>query len=204
MKDWIPLFQTIIESALPLIFITALVIIFWKKLHLIIDALAIRIQKGAPVKLGSLLDVGAAPKGLQSGKVSTATSEGTEGSGTLEEIKDGLLRHEYPPEINEEIYLVHVVQETRPYTGPGTGRWLVRVYVEAYEDEKQFNDIVRVTYRLHDTFSEKVIATEARDKAFELWINIYGEFNLIAYVERKDQPPFWLTRYLDLPGRPTN
>lgn len=204
MKDWIPLFQTIIESALPLLFITILVIILWKKLHFIIDSLVVRIQKGAPVKLGSLLDVGAAPKGLQSGKVSTATSEGTEGSGTPEKVKEGLLQHKYPPEINEDLYLVHAVKETRPYTGPGTGRWMVRVYVEAYEEEKQLDEIIRVTYRLHDTFMKKVIATEDRDKAFELWINIYGEFNLIAYVERKDKPSFWLTRYLDLPGRPTN
>jgi hypothetical protein len=204
MKDWIPLFQTIIESALPLIFLMVVVILFWRKLHLVIEALVVRIQKGAPVKLGSLLDVGTAPKGVRSGRVRTATSEGAEGSGTPEEIKNGLLKHEYSPEISEELYLVHSVQETRPYSGPGTGLWLVRAYLEAYEDEKQLDEIVRVTYRLHETFSERVITTEARDKAFELWMNIYGEFNLIAYVERKNKPAFWLTRYLDLPGRPTN
>jgi len=204
MKDWIPLFQTIIQSVLPILFATVLVIIFWKKLQLIIEALVVRIQKGAPVKVGSLFDIGAAPKGIQSGRVGTATSEGTQGSGTPEDVKARLLNRKYPTEIDEEFYLVHKIQEVRPYTGPGTGRWLVRAYIEAYEDEKHLDDILRVSYRLHDTFSEKVIATEARDKSFELWINIYGEFNLIAYVERKNKPPFWLTRYLDLPGRPTN
>ena len=56
----------------------------------------------------------------------------------------------------------------------------------------------------HDSFNDKVIATEARNKSFELWIDIYGEFNLVDYVERKNKPALWLTRYLDLPGRPTN
>jgi hypothetical protein len=35
-----------------------------------------------------------------------------------------------------------------------------------------------------------------------LWLNVYGEFPVLAYVERKAKPGVWLTRYLDLPGRP--
>jgi hypothetical protein len=203
MKDWIPLFQTIIQTGLPILFISFLVLLFWKKVQLVIDAVVQRIQAGAPLKAGSF-ELGAIPESVRSGKASIATDEGTKGAGTSEDIKTKLLNRNYPVEITDELYLVHATQEARPYRGPRTGWWHVRAYIEAYEDETLLDEIVRVTYRLHDTFSEKVIATEARDKAFELWISIYGEFNLIAYVERKGKPALWLTRYLDLPGRPTN
>lgn len=205
MKDWIPLFQTIIESVLPLVLVIILLIIFGKKVSLIANALVVRINQGAPVKFGSVLDVGAAPDVIQSGKAdAAATSEGTRGSTIPTDIKEILQEKEYPPEINEEIYLVHVAQVIKPYTGPRTGIWSVRAYVEAYTDEKNLDNIESVTYRLHDTFTEKVVATKARNKAFEIWFNVYGEFNLVAYVKLKDESHLWITRYIDLPGRPTN
>lgn len=204
MTDWIPLLQTLIETGLPLIFLVILVVVFRKRMERIADALVERIIAGAPIKVGSV-DIGAIPEAILSGKAKLATSEGTQGSGTPEEIKKKLQERDYPPSITDEIYLVHVAQETQRYTGPRTGRWSVRVYVEAYKDDELLDEITRVTYRLHDTFGAgNVIATEARDKAFELWVDIYGEFNLVAYVERKNKPALWLTRYLDLPGRPTN
>jgi len=203
MTEWIPFFQTMVETALPLIFALILVVIFWKKAQLIVDALVIRIQAGAPIKVGSV-DIGAVPEALRRGAAMTATSEGAQGSGAPDDVKKVLQSRQYPPIITDELYIVHATQETRRYTGPRTGRWLVRAYVEAYEDEKLLDEITRVTYRLHDSFRDNVISTEARDKSFELWIDIYGEFNLIAYVERKNKPAYWLTRYLDLPGRPTN
>jgi hypothetical protein len=60
-----------------------------------------------------------------------------------------------------------------------------------------------VTYRLYDDFKPRtVVATEAREREFELWLNVYGEFTIIAYAERENGEGLWLTRYLDLPGRP--
>nr|WP_191756950.1 pYEATS domain-containing protein [Komarekiella delphini-convector] len=47
-----------------------------------------------------------------------------------------------------------------------------------------------------------MIATESHQNQFELWLNIWGEFTVIAYVERKNQEALWLTRYLDLPVCP--
>lgn len=203
MKDWIPLFQTLIDTGLPILVIVFIVLLFRKKVLLVIDLLITKIRSGASVKIGSF-EIGTIPESVRSGKTTSATSEGSHGVDTPENIKDELLNRHYPSEITEDIYLVHVTQEVRPYTGPRTGLWHVRAYIEAYEDDNLLDEIVRVTYRLHDTFNPKVMTTQARKKSFELWISIYGEFNLIAYVERKNKPPLWLTRYIDLPGRPTN
>jgi hypothetical protein len=94
-----------------------------------------------------------------------------------------------------------VAQIVRPPTGTIAGLFRVRVTVEA-DDEKLLEKIDRVIYRLHPTFKNRIIATEARDKEFELWLNVYGEFTIVAKVERKGEDAVWLTRYLDLPGRP--
>ena len=69
----------------------------------------------------------------------------------------------------------------------------MRVWVEAYPEEL-LRSCTRVTYRLHDSFGEPVIATEARDKEFELWLSVYGEFTVIACVEREGQGPVWTSR----------
>ncbi len=194
---------SVVPSILWFLFAVGMVIAFWKKLRSIFDAVVLRIQTGAPLAVGPL-NIGSPPSGLGIDASKGATAEGLKGAETPADIKQMLLERRYPDILTEDIYLVHISSVIRPYTGPGTGLWRVRVCVEAYEDEALLGEIVRVTYRLHDTFPRKVIATEARDNGFELWMNIYGEFNLIALVERQNKPALWLTRYIDLPGRPTN
>lgn len=198
-NEWL----AVLPTALWVGFFVGLIVVFWKKVHLILDALILRIEAGAPVGFGPV-SIGSPPPALLSGAAGTATAEGASGSGTPKDVKARLLERKYPPEISDELYLVHATQVLRPYAGPGTGRYRVRVTLESYEDQSLLDEVTRVTYRLHDSFKEKVIATEARADAFELWLNIYGEINLVAYVERRDKPPLWLTRYLDLPSRPTN
>jgi len=194
---------TILPSLLWFVFAIAMVLLFWRTLRDVLLALATRIQAGAELVVGPV-SIGPPPAGLGAKTDKGATAEGVGGLAPAGDVEERLRERRYPPEISDELYLLHVSQVMRPYTGAGTGLWRVRAFVEAYEDQSLLDEIERVTYRLHDTFVKKVVATEAREKAFELWINIYGEFNLIAYVERNGKPPLWLTRYIDLPGRPTN
>lgn len=194
---------SIIPSVLWFVFALCFVIILRRRLWLVLDAIISRIQGGAPLGLGPL-NIGSPPPALRSGELKSATAEGTSGVEAPVDVETMMIERRFPSEITDALYLVHVSQVITPYSGPGTGRWRVRVYVEAYDDDTLLRRIKRVTYRLHDTFNPKAISTEARDNAFELWMNIYGEFNLVAYVERDGDAPLWLTRYIDLPGRPTN
>ncbi len=196
---WIP----VIPSVLWFVFAVGLVVILRKRLWLILDALTSRIQGGAPFGIGPV-NIGAPPLALRSGEIKSATAEGTSGVEVPLDVESMMAEREFPSEITDAVYLVHISQVILPYSGPRTGRWRVRVYVEAYDDDALLANITRVTYRLHDSFEQKVISTVASDRAFELWMNIYGEINLVAYVERKGKGPLWLTRYIDLPGRPTN
>ena len=194
---------TILPSLLWFLFAVVMVLLFWRTLRDVLLALAARIQAGAELAVGPV-SIGPPPAGLGAKTENGATAEGVGGVTAPVDVEDLLLARQYPAQITDELYLVHVSQVIRPFTGAGTGLWRVRVFVEAYDDQSLLDGIQRVTYRLHDTFVKKVVATEAREKAFELWVNIYGEFNLVAYVEREGKPPLWLTRYIDLPGRPTN
>lgn len=194
---------SIVPSVLWYVFAVVLIAVLWKKIELIMDAIAVRIQAGAPLAVGPL-NIGSPPPALRGAEIKSATAEGIAGVEAPVNVEEMMLERKYPEGITEAIYLVHVSQVLKPYTGPLTGVWRVRTYIEAYEDETLLDEITRVTYRLHDTFGKKVISTEAREKSFELWVNMYGEINLVAFVERRGKSPLWLTRYLDLPGRPAN
>jgi hypothetical protein len=197
MTDWIPLFQT----GLWVILVLVLIIVFRRPLKVLIEILMVRARAGAPIKAGPF-EVGAPPSILRTDEVATATAEGKRGISVPGSVKEMLEAKEYPPGLREEVYLVHEAELLRQRLTPGSGRYRVRVWVEAY-DEKTLEDIGRVTYRLYDDFKpQTVVATEARNREFELWLNVYGEFTIIAYAEKENGDGLWLTRYIDLPGRP--
>jgi hypothetical protein len=143
----------------------------------------------------------AAPSALQTPVVQAITAEGAAGSSAPAAIETKLLAKQYPEGMSEDYFLIHEAKTVYPETQDANGLYQVRVWLET-EPESTIQECSRVVYRLHDTFPQKVIATEAAGKQFELWLNVYGEFTVIAYVERKHAGPLWVSRYLDLPGRP--
>jgi hypothetical protein len=143
--------------------------------------------------------------------IEAITAEGPGGS-TLtssaeHNLRDRLAQRDNPAYLSDEVYLLHAAQVIRePHedkSGRQPGQYSVRVWLEA-ETSAQVEECTRAFYRLHDTFgaSRRVIATEAKDRAFKLQMTVYGEFTVIAYVERQGKSPLWLSRFLDLPGRP--
>jgi hypothetical protein len=194
---------TILPSILWFIFTVVTIIVIRKEIRGLLVAISLRLGSGAEFILGPL-KLGTPPSGLGSKQATPVTSEGIKGVEPSLEVNTMMLERKYPDIIVDGIYIVHSSAILKKYDAPGTGLWQVKLCVEAYEDDSLLDEIERVTYRLHDTFIRKVISTEARREKFELWINLYGEINVIAYVERKNKPSVWLTRYIDLPGRPEN
>jgi hypothetical protein len=195
-SGWVPLFQTLAW------------IIFWAfligfihrnfnfQLGGLLSAFVNRVKQGSPVEVATF-KIGA-PPAVASQQVNTATSEGTQGISLSQNQSEKVLNYQqYSTGIAEEIYLLHAAEVFKNKQG----NYQVKVWLEAYTDV-DFNECKRVIYRLHETLNPQVIATEAKNNQFELWLNVWGEFTVIAYVERKSKEPLWLTRYLDLPGRP--
>jgi len=196
---WSPLFQTIIW----VLFLIFIIFIFRRNFKILIEFILKRIEAGSPITVGPKgFSIGTPPRSLLSGKIGTATSEGVPGTPVPEDVEETLRNKNYPEGIQEDIYLIHQSEVIRQRTPENKGLYRVKVWIES-ESDASFLEIKRVVYRLHDTFMSKVIATEAKNNEFELWLNVYGEFTIIAYVDRVGgKKPLWLTRYLDLPGRP--
>jgi hypothetical protein len=97
--------------------------------------------------------------------------------------------------------LLHAAEVTRQRTIPGSGRYKVRVWVEAIQ-HRSLSDIESVTYRVWDDFPEPVLTTKDRESNFDLWMTVYGEFPVIALVKTTTGETHELQRYVDVPGRP--
>ena len=161
-----------------------------------------RVRSGAPISAGPL-SIGSPPKEILKGEHTGVTDEGTEGSPTPSSVEKSLNEGKYPENIVDDLFLVHEAQVIRERSAQRAGLFRIRVTLEALES-KILEDVENVTYKLHQTFPQPIITTRAKDKQFELWVNVYGEFCIIAVVARKGKQPVWLSRYLNLPGRPSD
>jgi hypothetical protein len=191
---------SLIQTGVWLLAIGSTLLVTRRRSGQILDALVQRIVAGAPIGLGPV-NIGSPPAALKRGQEDSATSEGSEGAALGEGVAQQLADRTYPSDVSDDVYLLHATQVLRPRSDATPGLFRVRVWLET-DPPGLLDGVSRVTYRLHHTFSQRVIATEARGRSFELWMNIIGEFTIVAYVERVDKPPLWMTRYLDLPGRP--
>jgi hypothetical protein len=191
---------SLIQTGIWIVGLAALLILGRHRLRTLTDALVQRIIQGAPIELGPV-NIGAAPAAMRNTKEMSATAEGVDGAELPTDVESVLLERHYPAGLAEDVYLLHSALIVRPRTPTSPAVYRVRAWMEA-DSPKLLDEIQRVTYRLHDTFPQKVIATTARAQDFELWMNVYGEFTLVAHVERKGKPALWLARYLELPGRP--
>ena len=162
--------------------------------------------QGAKVTLGLVsFEV---PADIRKDTVRATTQEGETGA-SLADVPQDILERLQADDLNGPIgtypYLCHSAVEQRPRTTPRSGRYSVRTWVE-FDPKAPWDtkEVKRVLYRLHESWApgDRVIATEAAASDFELWLSIYGEFTLIAVVEKTDGELVWLSRYLDLPGRP--
>lgn len=143
-----------------------------------------------------------APEEIRKGEQVGVTKEGLGGLADSNDVTAMLAAKEYPQGIVEDLYLLHEASVTVSRTSERRGLFRVRVWLEAYRPSL-LDDVERVSYRLYnDEFPRAVVATAARANGFELWLNVYGEFTVVACVQSRGKPAVWLTRYLDLPGRP--
>jgi hypothetical protein len=117
------------------------------------------------------------------------------------DIFEMMNKEDYPSHISKRIFLVHEWKEEPGVVGEYQKWYNVRIWLDAYQDS-DLDDCTRVTYRLDDSFNKRVFASEDRKNFFEIKITIWGEFNVVAYIERSKGDSLIVTRYLDIPGSP--
>jgi hypothetical protein len=86
----------------------------------------------------------------------------------------------------------------------------VRLFLEFYDNAPSVantphrnkfskDSVAAVHYLLHESFRQRVITSTSREKGFEAWLSIWGEFTAIAVVEHKDGSTIAMTRSLNTP-----
>jgi hypothetical protein len=198
--DWVPLLQTLSWVGL----IGLVLGLNRRRLGNLLDEVIKRVREGSSFQAGPV-SLGEAPRDIKSGRVEFATAEGAAGvtvSPSAEAFFDDIAAHMDGVDADrQDVYLVHSATRLDDQTDDGKYWYTVRIWVEA-DSEDLLDDCRRVTYRMHPTFQDPIIATQRRNREFELWLRVWGEFSVFAYLEFEEGPPALLSRYLDLPGRP--
>lgn len=140
------------------------------------------------------------PKGLPRSRTGLALTDASQEI-TLSDDLQQRIDKQYEKLIREGFFLLHAAEVLRPESIPGSGLFRVRVWLEV-ELEHRFSEIEAVTYRVWHDFPQRQIATQDRTSQFAVWLNVYGEFPVLAHVKLKAGREIWLSRYLELPSRP--
>jgi hypothetical protein len=144
------------------------------------------------IKIPSALD-----KNIQG--VATSDPLGTEtNKDTMESID-----RSYKTLVEFGFVLVHLAEVLHTRTSPKSGRYRVRVWVECIDSSKTpLASIDSVTYHVWEDFSQPIVTTSDASSSFDLWMNVYGEFPVLAVIRTKTGKEIELQRFIDLPGRP--
>ncbi|HMG05874.1 MAG TPA: pYEATS domain-containing protein [Chthoniobacterales bacterium] len=140
------------------------------------------------------------PSALSADKLGAAVSDATSVAPASESAIHQI-DAKYAALLEEDYFLLHATEIVHAPTSPGTGFFRVRVWLEAISDGK-LKRIESVTYRVWHDFPKTRLATKNRSKQFDVWLNVNGEFPILACIKLADGKIVWRSRYLDLPGRP--
>ena len=196
-KELVPLYTALAW----IIFWAALLIVARKHVSNAFDAITTRIRAGSSFSVGPV-SLGEPPKGFRDEpNASPAVSDTSNPEVIPAELTEDAINKEYRRLVDQQYFLVHAAEVIRERTSPKSGRYRVRVWLESYFDQP-LDEVVRVTYRVWDDARPPIISTTSKKKSFDLWLSMYGEFPVLAFVERRGKSGVWVTRYLDLPGRP--
>ncbi len=139
------------------------------------------------------------PDDIEKDKADIATSDSD--TETPPDDAETLLEEAYTEIVNADYCLLHAVEVIQERTAPRSGRYRIRVWIEEIVS-RSLSDIESVTYRVWEDFKQKTFTSRSKESSFDLWMNVYGEFPILALVKFKDGSSIILQRYLDIPGRP--
>ncbi|MBA2593033.1 MAG: hypothetical protein H0U97_12600 [Gammaproteobacteria bacterium] len=196
-KEFVPLYTALAW----IVFWAGLLIFARTHLVAVFDAIAKRIRAGSSLTVG-MVSIGEPPKDFRDAPNGEAAVSNTPNPEAIpDELTEDAINAQYKQLVEQQYFLLHASEVITERTSPKSGRYRVRVWLESYFDQS-LNDVTRVTYRIWTDSNRPIISTTSKKTNFDLWLSMYGEFPVLAYVERRGKPGMWLTRYLDLPGRP--
>jgi hypothetical protein len=140
------------------------------------------------------------PAELEGKSTGVATSDESRRSIPQEEIDS--IETKYKQMVDGGFALLHQAEVLHERSSPKSGRYRVRVWIEAIERNRSIGDIASATYHIWHDFRNPVLTTADAKSNFDLWLNIYGEFPVLALIKLRSGAEVEVHRYIDLPGRP--
>lgn len=142
------------------------------------------------------------PEQLEGVTAGAATSEASPIVVSRDSIEG--IEAKYTRLIEAGFALVHEAHVLQQRTSPRSGRYQIRVWLEAIKDNSLLKQVDCVTYHVWPDFQVPVLSTSDPKSSFDLWITTYGEFPVLAVVKLKSGVEVEVNRYIDLPGRPAD
>jgi hypothetical protein len=140
------------------------------------------------------------PAALEGQKTGIATSDTSRSVVSQESIDT--IEAKYKQLVSNGFAMLHQSEVLQARTSPKSGRYRVRVWIESIERIRPLSDIESVTYHVWHDFRNPVLATSDPKSNFDLWLNIFGEFPILALIKLRSGEQFEIQRFIDLPGRP--
>lgn len=140
------------------------------------------------------------PSKLKGKSTGVATSDTSRLSIPREEIET--IEAKYKQLVAAGFALLHQSEVLQERKSPMSGRYRVRVWIEATNQNRSIDEIESVTYHVWHDFRNPVLSTSNAKSNFDLWLNIYGEFPVLVSVKLRSGDEVVAHRYIDLPGRP--
>lgn len=179
MKDWIPLFQSLVWPVV----VVGFAIWFRGSVKQVLSAIGQQIKRGAPFEAG--------PSGIKIGAVQSPPSTAK----TLAAAEDTRAVDDLP----HPIYMTH--QAVRDSTLDRGGQQYYRLRIALNADEPEILDKVeKVTYHLHPTFRDPDRTATDRQSSFAIGTAAWGEFNMTAEIFRSGEPRLVVERYINFPS----
>jgi hypothetical protein len=142
----------------------------------------------------------APPQSLPTDRTGIAVS-GRDAAPTVDGDEANAIDAQYTQLLCRGYSILHKSEVVSEPTTPGSGFFRVRVWIEKDKDVA-CDAIESVTYRVWHDFPETKISTRDKGSGFDVWLNVNGEFLILACIKLVSGKLFYLDRYLDLPGRP--
>jgi len=202
MKDAISLLETFIKAAAWPLFLLYILYRFESTFRGILAAMRDRIERGDPFRIGTrgIEFPKLPPKGSRASSPSQS-SEVLNQNQVKKESNTGVVTSDGKIANADElgINLVHTARATRERDELGRSLYEVRMFlVGAKEGDPELDRVEKVMYRHWSLTPPDPVITSRNDK-FTLELQVWGEFNVTAYVYLKDAAePVLLQRYINL------
>jgi len=202
MNDAISLVETFVKAAAWPLFFLYLLYRFEGAFREILVAMRTRIERGDPFRIGT--------RGIEFPKLPPKGSRSTSSSQSVEVLNRNQVKKESNTGVvtadgkiaNVDelgINLVHTARATRARDELGRTLDQVRIFlVGAEEGDPELDRVEKVMYRHWSLTPPDPVITRRKDK-FALELQVWGEFNVTAYIYLKGAPePVLLQRYINL------